>query len=387
MEQTIEPKDFQLIYQSALKLVEQGQYNGASEKIREMRDAGDHDVALMRLLLSSRIAIKSDLNQFPLESLRSAHTESIWLKAETHFVLGLYYFSNSDWMSGIASFGSASEKYEKCGFLEKALLANYNAFIGGLNRESESKNSERPLADKLSEIQQLMIQAELQNNKRMLGLLLRQRSYELKDAGKVHAAFLDGKRAVEFLELFGPGSDYHLALINAVDCALDLNDQFMAKAYYEQIISPLDIRVEYPMAYIKSRMTGQIMNCDPTLPVCVHYKQRLRKHLKSLTSLEGTPQDAAAKIIWAKSESCLKLSDGSRKRLYDKGFEAKLLSMLLKSSHKRSLLCEKLWPEYAESAQLDNRLHRLISRVNHKFNDIISYQNGSYQLSAEIEII
>lgn len=60
--------------------------------------------------------------------------------------------------------------------------------------------------------------------------------------------------------------------------------------------------------------------------------------------------------------------------------ESKLIDNVYPAPISKELLSERLWPGFAQIHLLDNRLHRLISRVNKKLGGLIQHQKGQYLL-------
>jgi hypothetical protein len=60
--------------------------------------------------------------------------------------------------------------------------------------------------------------------------------------------------------------------------------------------------------------------------------------------------------------------------------EHRLVASLAQGPISKALLSERLWPSFSNLRLLDNRLHRLISRVNKKIGGVISCRAGQYSL-------
>ncbi|HAR41048.1 MAG TPA: hypothetical protein DCS07_00175 [Bdellovibrionales bacterium] len=60
--------------------------------------------------------------------------------------------------------------------------------------------------------------------------------------------------------------------------------------------------------------------------------------------------------------------------------EGRLIKMLNQEKSTKSLLIETIWPGQSNLELLDNRLHRMISRLNKKLDDGIEFDGKYYRL-------
>jgi len=76
---------------------------------------------------------------------------------------------------------------------------------------------------------------------------------------------------------------------------------------------------------------------------------------------------------------------GESIRIRSQSLEGRLLTELHKGKAAKGHLIEKLWPklcalEQSSSDSIDNRLHRLVSRLNKKLPDLVQFDGIHYQL-------
>ncbi len=208
---------------------------------------------------------------------------------------------------------------------------------------------------------------------------MRQKSYLFQEIGRPHAALCEAEKAVKTLGLNGLLSDYQLALIQAADCAMDLGDSHVAKQYFEYVISPIDTRVKFPLAYLEARIFGNVMDPKWFDIVVPYWKLKFEKHFtRNKTPLE-------VNYYWNQNSGIFK--DPISKKctsILPRSLEGLLLNCLIHQKCSKSLLCEVLWPSHCNVYHLDNRLHKLISRLNKKFVPIIQFDGRFYFLNGKI---
>jgi DNA-binding SARP family transcriptional activator len=66
--------------------------------------------------------------------------------------------------------------------------------------------------------------------------------------------------------------------------------------------------------------------------------------------------------------------------------EGRVLRLLTEQPRSKAYLCEVLWPEECENTALDNRLHRVISRLNKRVPGLIVLRDGVYLTSFPVNI-
>ena len=66
--------------------------------------------------------------------------------------------------------------------------------------------------------------------------------------------------------------------------------------------------------------------------------------------------------------------------------EGRLIRILCQEKASKTLLIETLWPSQSETSLMDNRLHRMISRLNKKLGELIDFDGKYYRLKAEVTV-
>ncbi len=372
-------------YHEILTLIEKGFYEQASLKLRDVRKRielptlteKERTWHTLSILLSSRIALKGGLKPDHIEGIDIASIKDPFLIGEVCFVKGLYYFNQAKMAEGANSFLTASQAFDACGKTERQWIARFNFLIG---------KSHQPNIDThwlFTELRELEVAVQQGENNKLLGLILRQKSCLYKELGRIHAAKTDGIRAVSLLELHGAQSDYQLALLNMVDISLEQNELQEAHDYIDRVLTPLDPRVVFPYSFYKHRLNGTPLALTAKVNSCPHFLSRFdlweREQPKPITEMPSL-NDASEAIIWNATVGELKVN--SKMFSFKVGsMETKLLNNIYSAPVSKELLSERLWPGFAQIHLLDNRLHRLISRVNKKLGGLIQYHKGQYFLS------
>ncbi|MGZ3768865.1 MAG: hypothetical protein ACXVCP_05170 [Bdellovibrio sp.] len=366
------------LYKQILEQIYAGFYEEASAGIRILREKNsfrfDQELVLMQNLLAARIALKSGNIPQNIESLTIGRNEMPFIAGEIHLVKGITNYQTGKMVEGISDYSSARKYFEKSGHKDKELLAWYNELIGCTHVYKKT------LKEFLSDFRLLEIEAEKFNQNRILGLIQRQKSYFYKDAGKYNAALFEAEKSVRLLELFCAASDFHLGLLNVVDILIELNRHSEAMKYMELIIEPVDKRVQFPLAYLKNRLLGTELVFVNQEQSCPHFLYRYNSWKNSSITIT----EKAAPILDFKfridGDNTVVSFEGKEYILKKDCLEAKLIEILTGGPQGKNLICEKLWPEYAEIPHLDNRLHRLISRTNKKTDGLIVYSEKTYKL-------
>jgi len=377
------------IYNDALSFIERGQYERAAEFLLECEsDQESYVLSIpLRNLVNFRLAIKA--NTIPLNGqhiLDDRHIHDVEVKAETHLVNGIYYNSCRMFKKAQQSFIQASLSYKEIGWNEKYFICVYNAIISEVN-ESENLMTE----DHIQKLITLQLEADRLQNKKILGLVCRQKSYFFKEKQRWNAALQEAENAVSYLEGRVFTSDYHLALLNLADCYIELQLVTKAKAALEKIFSPIDPRVQFAYEFIVKRL-NQSWN-EQTLKQMVisnevdpHflYRAQLTSDDSTLKRITET-KDSERAYLWNKKEEMLQLSNQNWK-LAPSSKEFYLLNLLVEGPKSAEYIMSVLWPLYSEKEQLENRLYTLISRVNKKFNGIIKHEKGKYSINGILKL-
>lgn len=372
-------------YQDILFLIEKGLYEEASLCLRRFREQptknNQEETTLLALLLSARIALKAGHAVEHIKYLDERVVSSPLLKAEICVVKGLVYFQKGSLQEAVDYFYLATKNYQEAGVEERAVLLEYNYLIALSHLRGVSSVDGLGLLDTFQDLQ---VRAAKSNNLKMMGLIHRQKSYLFKEAGRLNAALFEIQQGLPLLELHSARSDYHLGLLSAAEIAFDLGDHFKAEAYLEMVVGAIDKRVEFPLRYVQSLVHGTPLEEPSLQDACPHFVQRYEwrrqrvggdiRQKVEVGVLELPSGDAEGNFILRTNEQ-LMIKKG--------GLEEMLLLLLEQGPQSKNLLCERLWPEVSDPEHLDNRLHRLISRLNKKIPGLIIYKKRRYSLSSK----
>ncbi|MBO9667934.1 MAG: hypothetical protein J7501_14115 [Bdellovibrio sp.] len=350
------------------------------EHIRDLRDQEKLDARQMleQKLLSFRLAIKNGRgSELDPADLIATNVTDNFTQAEAHFVRGLVYAHKNAFTLAAQEMSLAAAQYERTQSSEKLCLSLFNELIFKSNDSLISINEElSQLALIISKSEELMVP-------KVMGLCLRQRSYVFQGTGRPQPALDEIQKAMTFIEAHCPTSDYHLALIHAADCALDLKNPAQAQGFLNYLPTETDARVAFPLAYIKCRMQGGLLVLEQFSDISSHWKARYEQHASEKIQLEN------AKNIptWIWNINTHTLSDHNKHlagKIKQKSLEGQLLQLLAAAPANKELLCEVLWPEFAHNQLLDDRFFRLKARIIHKLGDIIHFDGSKYSLKCRI---
>ncbi len=375
-------------YIEILNLIEKGFYEEASQKLRVHRKNADmpqsrnqfeshNDWNLLSMLLSFRLTLHSGILPKSFINIQIETISNLYIKGEFYFVNGLYLFHINKMQEGAIYFFYAAEIFKQIAKNDRFYVSQYNYIIG---KSYEPNISTHWL---LTEIRKL--EEELQSNptqhQKILGVCLRQKSYLYKDLKHFQAAFDEGLKSAQLLEIYGSQSDYQLSLINLCEISLEQTNLDNAKLYLQKIIPPMDPRVQFPYHFFKHRTFNVPLNLEMLNHSCPHFLERFNIWKKShKIKFRNTKNEPQTQNNWNALTGELTLNQEVIK-FKQASLEFKLLQSIHKGPISKELLCERLWPEYSQIHLLDNRLHRLISRLNKKTNGLIEFKNGSYHFS------
>lgn len=394
------------VYNQILSLIEKGFYEEASQRLREIRkgmqlpssNTEDNTLHVFSILLSSRIAMKGGLLPDHIHHIQTQSIKDDFLRGEINFVKGLYYFNQSKMKEGAECFLEAYKNFKASTKPERMGLARYNYIIG---------KSYEPNIDPhwlFTELRELESEIQGEKNHKLHGVILRQKSYLYKEQGRYQAAKTEALASISLLEIHGAHSDYHLALLNLVDISLELKDQTAAEEALERVMPPFDPRVAFPLSYFQHRLKITPLDFSIQKFSCPHFLMRykdwqssqplqammptpvktsLRSNESELPQVQSNLESTESSLThWKWNSSMGVLHSTSQTFSFKKhSMEKKLVDNIFAEPISKELLSERLWPGFSEVKLLDNRLHRLISRVNKKIGGHIQLQAGKYFLT------
>ncbi|MEK6578638.1 MAG: hypothetical protein AABZ55_05375 [Bdellovibrionota bacterium] len=364
-------------YHELRSLIESGLYEAASDKIRVVRDESSpsRDLNILRSLISARISLNSVANQVDESALNPALAERPWVRAEVLFVRGLLRFQLNEFSSGIEDFLNAENLYRTLHLGDREVLSGFNAFIGKLNAGLYPDSSIG-----LECLKAVERRATELGCRKVLGMIFRQKSYFLQSLGRSRAALQEVARGFQDLEFYAPKADYQLARIQAADCALDLALTEDTILHLEFVVPPLEARVQFPLAYVQSRRDKSPL----TESALRSFEVIAPFWLSKWKTSKGEEKKSHAK--WSKLKGELQLPAGRTIPVQHNNLEGKLIQLLIQSGSSKTLICEKLWPESCSVGHLDNRLHRLVSRLNTKSGmSLVQFDGKLYHLALNVQ--
>jgi hypothetical protein len=381
-----EAAELQAVYYSMVETIVQSDYERTAEGLRALREGGESaETEALRRLVAIRLSMKKGLPgkdlawlDVPLSGCQE------WIVAERNFMRGYLAYRHQQFESGIAFFKDAERKFETLGMHARALLAAFNALIGDLEKKNPIS-----LTDQLTRLRELEIRVrekeQLPGCARVLALVYRQRAHAFEDQGRLHACLEEIFKAISVFELHGPASDYHLALLHAADIFLDLNDSFRARGAFERIVGPVDSRIEFPLAVVRWRLGGLAPDPSGFPVVPVNWGEKFNR-LSSQATKDSSAGSRGAHWTWDLQSGRIECAEsGAQAVLKPSSMEGRLIRMLLQEKASKSLLIETFWPEQSCATLLDNRLHRMIFRLNKKA-DLVQFDGKHYRLNVEVRI-
>ena len=367
-------------YNQALSKIMVADPQKSLEHIRDLRDQQSLNAqqVLEQRLLSFRLAIKNGRgSELDPDELNVPAVTDTFTRAEAHFVRGIVFAHLNTYDKAAHEMAMAAPLYDKVESFEKFCLSLFNEFIFKCNDNQIGTN------EQLAQLALIISKSEALVAYKVIGLCLRQRSYIFQATERNQAALDEIKKALVFIEAHCPSSDYHLALIHAADCELDLKNPEEARRYLSYLPSEIDSRVTFPLAYINSRLHNSLLVEAQFPDISDHWKNRYAKYVseKIIQVTESTP-------IWHWNLATNTLIDQNRNligKVKIKSLEGQFLQTLILKQANKELLCEILWPEFAENQILDDRFFRLKARITQKLGDIIHFDGSNYSLKCKIE--
>jgi tetratricopeptide (TPR) repeat protein len=375
-------------YNEIIEKIYLGLYEDASVDIRNLREQNtlewNAEWSLMQNLLAARVALKSGLIPENIATLETSLNTSAFLSGEINMLKGIVNYQSGNLKEGREYFAQAQKFFQNSTHKSKELLCWYNLLIGDTHLMKKS------LHEFLIEFRKLELEAESIAQYRILGLVYRQKSYLYKENNKINAAFHEAEKSIKYLELYCAASDFHLGLLNITEILIELGQSESAKSYYEMILEPLDRRVQFPKAYVESRLFKNPISEENQDQSCPHFLGRhslwLSRQNESqqldLSVVTGHNSSKVEELVVVSSdhEKLYVQLNNTRLALKRYCLESKLIEILKSGPQSKLLICEKLWPEYSDTHHLDNRLHRLVSRINKKIEGLVLYSAKTYKL-------
>lgn len=362
-------------YEQLRCLVNESNFEQAAERLRVMRDAefgrSPFDSIILKLI-SGRISLRS--GQEPLDSLLIDPDEvpEPFFMAELHLLRGYSFFNQAKYQEGAKDFCKAAEIYSGLELYQRSHTAEYNFIVGLENSEMLSS------FQLLKRLKVLEKKAFTRQDIKNLGNTQRQISYIYADQGKWNRALEEVLSAKKYLLDSGAKADFDLAICQQALCLAMLSRVQEAGLALEEILSPIDSRVLFPRDFVKAEIEGLEINSQDYAVVSSYWRNRSKA-----LSREASKQDGC-ELVWDKKYSLLYDRGENSKPLKAKSLEGRLIQLLTSNGQSKPVLCEQIWPEHCETEHLDNRLHRLVSRINQKWPGLIQFDGQNYSLGHKI---
>ncbi len=361
-------------YFELVQFIEQGREDMAALHLRRLRQAYawcEKRLAIFRAMVITRVAMKNMSRELEDCFIDAENSEDPFLMAEGFFTRGLQRFTQSRFQEGAKDFAQASKLFAQMDLGDRKLLSDFNTSVGNIN----ARNNGFYESD-LTDFNRLERAAKKTKNEKIVGLCLRQRSYILQSLKRYPQAYSDAVKSLRYLCGMAPRSDVALAKLQAADCAIDMERKDLAQEMLKEIGDIVDSRVALPLAYIKARLDDNWENFD-LRSFAVRTPFWIEK-LKKASKLESLNQQCT---------SALSIPFPIRADIKTQSLEGKLLAILNQGRCPKKALIARLWPEQSPVGLLDNRLHRLISRLNKKLQGMIEFDGEAYRMKNAISHI
>jgi hypothetical protein len=368
-------------YRDLLQLVETQKFDELSQQLQNLRESSWPEEQARRLL-STRVSLLNGNSDVSLESLDSKSPEHPWIECENNFVQGLIHFHRGEFLEGSIKFKNAAYGYFNNNLQDRYFLSLFNAYVGQVNSGHFASNQER-LSD-VQTLERLMFPHKDQKNiKSTLALVLREKSILLYDEKKYRASSVYAQQAADMFRECGTLGDWHLSLLLASLSAFKTNQRETSLLYFEQVVPPFEGRVAFAYDVMKYFLGfSEKPNIQSYSTLSPLWLDILEGETSSHQNIFDFELDLSIGVI-------KNLKSNIETKLPTKGLESRLLRLLVSSANSRrtrAFLIESLWPESAQSEQLDNRLHQLLFRIKSKYSIVISFDGVAYQLGSRIQV-
>jgi tetratricopeptide (TPR) repeat protein len=367
-------------YSQALGQILEGHLGSVSQEIHELRfQQNSSDGQIERSLLAIRLAMKAGNFLESPENLRVEHTQSVFLKAEIHFVQGTYFAMTSRHAEAVYAYARAAQNYEKALKPERQALSLFNELIAcsyasDLNLEAEQVQ--------LGKILNICREHNISNVEFLCQRHQAYRAYEKESYQESIELLLPWVARKETLTK----SDSELALLHIADCFWELRDLRQALHYFDQVPALHDERVRFPKALIEAKIWQKDIDIHAFSFVTDHWRSRFEKFC---------PSGSAAKLkmlkpkglMWNQATGVLAKGSRLQGKIKPNTLEGHLLRLLMDAPRSKAYLCESLWPAEMEVFFLMDRFHQMIQRIQRKTNGLIEFDGQSYRLKESLKAI
>lgn len=337
----------------------------------------DPNVELARRILVTRIAFRQSR---PIENIESFlhlnRADSNLFLAEAHFVQGLHHFHLSEYSRGAICFSLAAEKYLNESMFERYILSLYNQFIGDLNSKEMDLGADE---DRISFLERLASHYE---NKETRGLIIRHKAWVLERQGRIMGAQKCLEEALTLLKSYNTISDFQLGNFQLCDIFLKLNEKEKARELFESVTGPFDTRVLFPKAYLQAKLNDQPLPAPEQFPVVSPVW--LEKYKISIAAKPVISSRAPDE--WDVERGIYLVAGKKKIQVKQYSLEGRLLFLLLDRRRLREEIISLLWPDQCDPSHVNDRLRKILARIESKLEKIVLFDGKSYFLSRAIQI-
>ena len=262
-------------YDQLLKKVLSGDINEVSEACHLDRELiiAPTDEGLRRQLLAFRLALKAGNSQIPVDNLREDLTKDLFLKAEILFFKGAYFGQFHEPDKAFKFFEQAEKAYAQCGDKEKELLSRFNSAMGLSNQETLKFEEEIEL------FTEILSDAKKIESKKMEFLSRRHLSYKYFDHKIFNQALQVLTAALDHADVMTK-SDLDLTYAHLADCYLESGDLRKAIETFDQVSEMVDERVQFPKAYVSSKIFRHAIQIKDYKHVSLYWQNRYIQFLQ-----------------------------------------------------------------------------------------------------------
>lgn len=344
----------------------------AAHIVSQFRSQEDESLGILQhQLLSARLAMKAGSTPSTIKNVIVRPAWPDYFKGEVHMMKGFFYFYQNKFHKGSKQFSLAAEYFNLTTFKSRALNCKFNEIYGRIDHLN------MPVEQILSELTSLQKEAFEYGDQNVLGLIHRRKSASYMQIGKNYAALGEALSSIELLEIFGSRADFQCALIQGSYIYFLLKKHEKALELFEKIIPPMDHRLKFSYHFVHHKLTGSEFDPSAYEVVSSYWRSQVESH----------PVERADEMTWRTQDSELLVASGETISVKKKSLEGMLLSLLSQTSMKKETLIEQLWPEHGEKENIENRLHKLVSRFNKKTNQLVGFDCQAYFLRRPLKVV
>lgn len=367
-------------YKGLLNQVLKGELSNVAQECFNQREliSLTVDESLERQLLAFRLALKAGNSDIPVLGLNEEQTSNSFLKGEILFFKGTYFGQFHQPHEAIRYFELAKVAFANCQEHEKELLSEFNSLMG----QSNAGILKSTVA--FNKFNELKSRAESLNLVKISFLCRRQLSYMYFDDEKYDFAIKEF--SINYVQNSKiTKSDLDLSYLHLADCYFQLGDLRKALATFDLVAEENDERVQFPKAYVASKIFRTNIEINKFNYISNYWKIRYNKFANKFSPILNT-SDLNPKVVkWDLKSGYLI----QRKKFIGKvrplSLMGQLIQILKTAPRSKSYICESLWPGELTCDYLNDRFHQLILRTNRKIKKLIVFDGQFYKLNLDLK--